>query len=393
MNEIQRFKKNRMIPKGQYGLKPHEILGGAVNGETVGYVNIPGKGYLAIDAKGNAYTTRNETKNGGFSRNTTFIPVKLTNYDRQQIYKAVSRNDGVTSWIRDHSNNIANYWKAKGAPVVTKPTPKPVNTPVGAQQNASVGNSKLVNPERPTRPRVDYAAKFNGMNFTDEEKKYMTDAGFDPTNARSVQEFILSKNKNANLGARKGAGIADGYWGDESIKAFNALRSYGTFNPVVDAQEPVKPVNETPIDSPDPFGYESKGNYSLDNAKTLKTDGIRDWTTMMNYIKGNQDSAFSQDMMHRFGSDLSKWNQKDVESAMGVSGHYGRNDRSRIQGFMAGNQKAWNNQRQTAINNYAKKTFLKNQAGMNTLGDAGAGTMAQLDVNNMSERQKFAMGV
>lgn len=243
------------------------------------------------------------------------------------------------------------------------------------------------------RPRVDYAAKFSGMNFTDAEKDFITKAGFDPTNARSVQDFILSKASNANLGARAGAGKSDGYWGDKSAAAFEALRNQGIFKPKVDAQEPIKPVNQTPIDAPDPFGYESKGNYSLDNAKTLKTDGIRDWTTMMNYIKGNQDSAFSQDMMHRFGSDLSKWNQKDVEKAMGVKGHYGYRDRSRIQGFMAGNQANWNNQRQTAINDYAKKTFLKNQAGMNTLGDAGAGTMAQLDVNNMSERQKFAMGV
>jgi len=28
---------------------------------------------------------------------------------------------------------------------------------------------------------------------------------------------------------------------------------------------------------------------------------------MLNYIKGNQDSTFAQDMMHRFGSDLSTW--------------------------------------------------------------------------------------
>ena len=49
MNEIQKFKKNRMIPKGQYGLKSHEILGATVNGENVAYVNIPGKGYIAID--------------------------------------------------------------------------------------------------------------------------------------------------------------------------------------------------------------------------------------------------------------------------------------------------------------------------------------------------------
>jgi len=186
------------------------------------------------------------------------------------------------------------------------------------------------------------------MNFSEDEKNFMTSAGYNPNDARSVQEFILSQASGANLGARGGAGIADGYWGDKSKAAFQALRDKGIFapkEPIVDAPTVVAtPQQPVPvIDASDPFGYESKGNYSLDNAGSLKTDGIRDWTTMMNYIKGNQNSAFSQDMMHRFGSDLSKWNQQDVESAMGVSGNYGRKDRSRIQGFMAGNQTAWNN--------------------------------------------------
>jgi hypothetical protein len=73
------------------------------------------------------------------------------------------------------------------------------------------------------------------MNFTDDEKRIMTEAGFDPTNAKSVQQFILSKASNANLGARGGAGIADGYWGDKSAAAFQALRNQGIFAPKVDA--------------------------------------------------------------------------------------------------------------------------------------------------------------
>ena len=102
-----------MIPKGRYGLKPHEVLGATVNGEGVAYVNIPGKGYIAIDGKGNAYTTRNEGENGQFYRKTTFAPIKLTNYDRQHIYKAVTRDNGITGLA---ANNIAKYWATQGKP-------------------------------------------------------------------------------------------------------------------------------------------------------------------------------------------------------------------------------------------------------------------------------------
>ena len=261
---------------------------------------------------------------------------------------------------------IMRWGKIWTIPAGQKPVKKPVKKPVEKPAVSSASKSTVQKP--------NYAANFAGMNFSEDEKNFMTNAGYNPNDARSVQEFILSQASGANLGARGGAGIADGYWGDKSKTAFQALRDRGIFTPkepVVDAPTVVEtPQQPAPvIDASDPFGYESKGNYSLDNAGSLKTDGIRDWTTMMNYIKGNQDSAFSQDMMHRFGSDLSKWNQQDVESAMGVSGNYGKKDRSRIQGFMAGNQTAWNNQRQTAINDFAKKTFLQMNQGASTLGN------------------------
>jgi hypothetical protein len=125
------------------------------------------------------------------------------------------------------------------------------------------------------------------MNFTDDERKFITEAGFDPTNAKSVQEFILKQTGGkANLGARKGAGIADGYWGKESIKAFNALRNYGTFAPKVDAQEPVKPVNETPVDAPD-FGYATNQDYS--NGRQFKGLGFNNYQGLLLYAQNSQD--------------------------------------------------------------------------------------------------------
>ena len=62
----------------------------------------------------------------------------------------------------------------------------------------------------------------------------MEKAGVKMNDARSVQDFILKYNKNANLGSRKGIGTSDGFWGDKSIAAFKALREQGIFTPKVD---------------------------------------------------------------------------------------------------------------------------------------------------------------
>jgi hypothetical protein len=174
------------------------------------------------------------------------------------------------------------------------------------------------------------------MNFSDDEIKYMTDAGFDPTNAKSVQEFILSKASNANLGARKGAGIADGLWGDKSVAAFQALRNQGIFTPKVDEQEEIKPVNETPIDAPD-FGYFSPGEYSLDNAKYLKENGVRDWSSLVNYAGKNKESDFTKLLSGYFGTDdISQWDRKKLEGEAKIHGGYHGQDRAQLQGFLAG---------------------------------------------------------
>lgn len=218
------------------------------------------------------------------------------------------------------------------------------------------------------RTGINWGNEFTNFmgGLSQEQQDWLKQNGLD--NAQALQTYLNANNyydggiNNNNV---------DNKFGGNSKTAWNKFVASGLMGKnrdleiLAQKQKEVQPV----VDAPDPFGYESKGNYALDNARTLKTNGIRDWTTMMNYIKGNQESAFAQDMMHRFGSDLSTWKQEDVEGAIGVSGHYGSKDRSRIQGFMAGNQATWNNQRQAAINDYAKKTFLANPSGANTLGN------------------------
>jgi hypothetical protein len=192
------------------------------------------------------------------------------------------------------------------------------------------------------------------MNFTDDERKFITEAGFDPTNARSVQEFILKQTGGkANLGARKGAGIADGYWGKESIKAFNALRSYGTFTPKVDAQEPIKPVSETPVDAPD-FGYRTSNTYKGDDFMSrVKGMGIRSNADLINFMhnsgkegwKGDAwQTQFRSDVDRALGGDYSDANIRKVFGTQGKwgRGFLGRGDFGDFQNALQTNAGIWN---------------------------------------------------
>ena len=257
------------------------------------------------------------------------------------------------NWVRDAVGNMRTLIKAN--PAIKPQADTPVDAGAAVKQDVVITG-------KPKRTSINWGKEFTDFmgGLTEEQRGWLKANGLQ--DATKLQDYLT------NMGFGVGKFGSDGKFGNDSKTAWNNFVASGIMGKNRD-QEILAEKQQPVVDAPDPFGYESKGNYSLDNAKTLKTDGIRDWTTMLNYIKGNQDSTFAQDMMHRFGSDLSTWKQEDVEGVIGVSGHYGRKDRSRIQGFMAGNQAAWNDQRQAAINDYAKKTFLANPSGANTLGN------------------------
>lgn len=286
-------------------------------------------------------------------------------------------NAQVRAGQRNPAEDIVPVWQRKPAAEQT--------TPVAEQRTGGGGRTGGQVRGR-VKPRVDYATKFSGMNFTDDEKRVMTEAGFNPNNAKSVQDFILSKASGANLGARAGAGKSDGYWGDKSVAAFQALRNQGIFRPKVDAQEPIKPVNETPVDAPD-FGYKSEGNYSADQAGTLKANGIKDWGSLVNYAGRNKDSDFTKLLSGYFGTnDITQWDRNKLETDAKIHGGYHGQDISQLQGFLGGLQARNNQQYYDKVAAYAKQNStitpkfdfsnMKFNSGFgtigaNTLGDAG----------------------
>ena len=252
----------------------------------------------------------------------------------------------------------------------------------------TTGNTRKVIKQKPT-----YTTDPTGMGLSEEEKLYISKAGFNPNDITSVQNFILKQTNNAaDLGARKGVGIADGYWGGKSKTALQELRNQGIFTTKVDEQEPIKPVNSVPIDAPD-FGYKSEGDYSVDQAEILKTNGIRDWGSLINYAGKNKDSDFTKLLSGYFGTnDITQWDRNKLETDAKIHGTYHGQDRAQLQGFLGGLQDINNQKYYTRVATYSKQNnpttpkfdfskftklnlpeykFNLSNTGASTLGDAG----------------------
>ena len=201
--------------------------------------------------------------------------------------------------------------------------------------------------------RPNYAKNFTNFQFSPEEIAFMKKAGVKMNDARSVQDFILKYNKNANLGSRKGIGTSDGFWGDKSIAAFKALREQGIFTPKVDEQE--KPVVKQPvIDAPDPFGYKTSNTYEDDDfADKVKALGIRSNADLINFMyksgkegwKGDTwQMQFRNDVDRLLGGDYSDANIRRVFNTKNNwgRGFMGRGDYGDFQNALQTNAGVWN---------------------------------------------------
>ena len=377
MNEIQKFKKNRMIPKGRYGLKPHEILGATVEGEGVAYVNIPGKGYIAIDGKGNAYTTRNEGENGQFYRKTTFVPIKLTNYDRQHIYKAATRDNGMIGWGAS-VNDIAKYWAAQGKPKVNAPAATQKKGRLFIDRDgskywlgsdgsktllkkgtSSTGDGRknqtgVVGPKASVKDQQYYDNNFQTMRggLSSQQQMYLDSLGIDMSSAETMQAGINKYLGNNNL-------AVDNKWGSKSQRALDALLGYMPKDYQNDdmkqglANEANLP-NDALIDAPDPFGYKTSNTYEDDNfVNKVKALGIESNADLINFMynsgkegwKGDAwQTQFRSDVDRALGGDYSDANIRKVFGTQGNwgRGFMGRGDFGDFQNALQTNSGVWN---------------------------------------------------
>lgn len=201
--------------------------------------------------------------------------------------------------------------------------------------------------------RPNYAKNFTNFQFSPEEIAFMIKAGVKMNDARSVQDFILKYNKNADLGSRRGRGTSDGLWGDRSIAAFKALREQGIFTPKADEQE--KPVVEQPVvDAPDPFGYKTSNTYEDDDfANKVKALGIRSNADLIHFMyesgkegwKGDEwTTQFRNDVDRALGGDYSDANIRKVFKTKNNwgNGFMGRGDFGDFQNVLQTNTGVWN---------------------------------------------------
>lgn len=376
MNEIQKFKKSRKIPKGRYGLKPHEILGATVNGENVAYVYIPGKGYIAIDGKGNAYTYGVSIDSRGKIPLERYFykPITLTNYDRQHIYKAATRDNGMTGLA---VNNIAKYWAAQG-----KPNEQPAATQKKGRRfidrdgsiywlgsdgsktllkkgTPSKGNGRrdqtgVVGPKASVKGQQDWDNNFQTMRggLSSQQQMYLDSLGIDMSSAETMQAGINKYLGNNNL-------AVDNKWGNKSQRALDALLGYMPKDYQNDDMKQglaneVNLPNDALIDAPDPFGYKTSNTYEDDNfTNKVKALGIGSNADLINFMynsgkegwKGDAwQTQFRSDVDRALGGDYSDDNIRKVFGTQGKwgRGFMGRGDFGDFQNALQTNSGVWN---------------------------------------------------
>ena len=307
-NPIQKFKEGRKIVKAQHGRR-------APGGDT----------YIRTNANGTQTTF------------TSAFPLRrYTDYIENHNVSAQGRyNAAVRRGERDPELDATPVWQRTAAPAEA-----PIETPAETPAAAPAGNTRTGGRVRSTVRRPKFVSRLGDLNLTAEEKAFLEGQGVNVNDATSMQNFILKNAANADLGARKGAGIADGYFGDKSLKAFQALRNQGIFTPKIDAQETPAPVVEQPVDAPD-FGYATNQDYS--NGSQFKGLGFNNYQGLLLYAQNSQDQ-FAKDLRQRFGNRLT--DQNYVESQLGISGKY-RGGSAGDFGDMARSMQAW----KTGVNN------------------------------------------
>lgn len=207
----------------------------------------------------------------------------------------------------------------------------------------------------------------------------LKETGFTGTTAKEAQEYMNKQFGNVGMFGYKVA--TDDAWGSQSQRAFDQFyKSWKEHQSIKPDELKEEEVVEQPVDKPD-FGYLSQGTYALDNAKSLKTNGIKDWSSLVNYAGKNKGSDFTTLLSGYFGTDdVSQWDRKKLETDAKIHGGYHGQDRAQLQGFLAGLQKKNNDQyyaKQAAYQQKIEDPNIQRQLGMQKfmMGNAGAGTL------------------
>lgn len=395
---IQRFKQGKKIVKMQHGTPGKSSNEKFANwlssiGPKIFSVKPTGSGLLGW-INGTSSNQQNnspvEQKQGQSStiKSATIGPSPLSN--KQKIIKksGVDKNGNSIKWNEDGNGNFISgqyvsddgntYWQGSDGSktLIKKGNPKTVDSP------------KTIT-KRPINSSM-FLAKQGGWNrniglgnINDQESKDILDKlGWKGKTAEQVQQLL----NNNNIGGY--AVNVDNKWGNQSK---DALKKYyerylkeQQINPPTDpvainldqAYQAQKPSNQPSAFPKIEMPYTSTGTYNQGQSRILKDLGIRDYSSLVNYVNTNPGSSISSDLTQRFGN-TSNWNQQNVENEIGIGGHYGRMNRNSLWGYLGGLKNKYNQ-------DYARKL------GMMMLGynKQGGQLVSRNPINRFKNKQK-----
>ena len=317
------------VDPNRYSSKPHELRFAYVTGNEnnrVGWVNIPVKGYIAIDSEGNAYNYNENTN--------TPVKQKLTNYDKEQIRKAVNQNGGLTSSSTSSANIVANAWKTNLP--WTNLAKQKLNVQMQQKDNKTttdIDKGKDVN-----KPGADKTKTGKPTNGTPPVANNGFQKAFDAARSAGQGTFTfngklystLQKGENLNDYRRAHSDLDNYYnnlangdslggWKQPSKDKMKSLMTFNLRDVDTTRTTPADLIETKPVSTPaTPTALASFTNNDIRNL------GFNNYNGLVSAVnnKANANNPFVKSLTARYGSDTSKWNQANIERDLNVRGKY-----------------------------------------------------------------------
>lgn len=400
MNEIQRFKKNRMIPKAQDGIKTERRTPG---GQVIYDAQEQGEGFFTklgrwLTTPQNAGTTL-----GGQTYSVAEPTSKFDVSKWQHSNKIRQRTPEEEARLKDPK--IQAYLQRQQKEAEARATATSVDKNAGSTK---VG---------PRKAATDWGKEFTNFmgGLSGEQQEWLRKNGLqDP---KMLQEYLN------NMKFDVGKFGADGKFGKDSRAAWNKFVASGIMGKnndqeILKRQLEEQKKTEPVIDAPDPFGYKTTNTYEGDDfASKMKGMGIRSNADLINFMHNSRKAGwkgdawqtqFRSDVDRALGGDYSDTNIRKVFGTQGKwgRGFLGRGDFGDFQNALQTNAGVWNGMydrkqeearmevgRQQAgarmIKQYMeqnpiqltapKKFTINNGMGAKTLGYSGAGSLNTTD--------------
>lgn len=239
-------------------------------------------------------------------------------------------NSLATNAVNRKINSLINDYgqDSKGNVYFRSGTNKwvPLNSSKSNNKSSNKPNNKSNNKSNNLSSSTTKSSKITPINLSDNNGHFWT--GYSgrqsELNGKSVRDMQNELNKYFANDKDYVALKTDNIWGDKTEAAYQRyLSENNTNNQTNNVQQtnthntPNTPSTTYTITEP----YTLKYNYN-NSLRDISKLGFNNYVGLVNFAK-NSEHPLAQDLRYVFG-DPEKWNQNEVESALRISGHYGR---------------------------------------------------------------------